>query len=104
MTVTKDEIQSSPVFTNEMKALLVELREIIAYARDAGRPLQRISLSRKQWEPIRKDRKRSKWDVPRGCGLIHYASEEPTFDGVRLGAPSDRELQGYLQEDLFHGK
>lgn len=34
------------------------------------------------------------------CGFIHYADSEPTFDGVILGAPSDRQLQEYMQEDF----
>lgn len=99
--ITAAEIQGAANMTQEMKKLLIELLEIINYSRDAGRPVQRITLSRKQWEPIRKDRKRASWKEPRPCGLIHYEKEEPTFDGVRLGAPGSRELEQYIQEEAF---
>lgn len=102
MTVSVEDIQGNPNITNEMKKLLLELREMIDYARKAGRNIESITLSRKQWEPIRKDRKRAKWDAPRGCGLIHYADSEPSFDSVNLSAPSDRDFKDYMQEDLFH--
>lgn len=102
MTVTVEEIKGSPIFTQEMKKLLLELREMIDYSRKAGKPVESITLSRKQWEPIRKDRKRAKWDKPRDCGFIHYKDSEPSFDGVNLSAPSDKDFKDYMQEDLFH--
>ena len=98
--VTEAEIQGSGVFTQEMKALLIQLAEIINYARGVGKPIERITLSKRQWEPIRKDRKRNGWKVPRACGLIHYEDTEPSFDGVSLGAPSAAEFKSYIQEDL----
>lgn len=101
MTVTVDEINANPNITNEMKGVLLELREMIDYSRKAGKPLESITLSKKQWEPIRRDRKRAKWNVPRGCGLIHYEDSEPSFDGVNLSAPSGQSFREYIQEDAF---
>lgn len=102
MTVTNEQIQGSPVFTQEMKNLLLELNRIISYARAGGRNIESITLSKKQWEPIRKDRKRHKWSKPRDCGFIHYADSEPSFDGVHLAAPSATDFKDYIQKDIFH--
>jgi hypothetical protein len=101
MTVTMEEIKASGILTQEMKNLLEELNRIITYTREGGRELKVIHLNRKQWEPIRKDRRRAGWKEPRPCGLIHYKDSEPTFDGVTLRAPSSLELREYLQEDAF---
>lgn len=100
--INPDEIKGSGVFTQEMKKLLLELAEMINYARGSGRNIESITLSRKQWEPIRKDRKRTLWSNPRPCGFIHYVDSEPSFDGVSLSAPSDRDFKEYIQQDLLN--
>lgn len=99
--INTDEIKGSGVFTQEMKKLLLELARMINYTREGGKAVERIQLNKRQWEPIRKDRKRNGYKIPRACGFIHYADSEPSFDGVSLGAPSDREFRDYIQEDLI---
>lgn len=100
--ITKEQIRSSGVFTQEMRKVLTELAEMINYARAGGKNIESITLSRKQWEPIRKDRKRNNWKIPRPCGFIHYEDSEPSFDGVNLSAPSAQDFREYIQEDAFN--
>lgn len=99
--MNSSEINASAIFTQEMKATLMEINELIEYARLGGKPLQHIKLSVRQWEPIRKDRKRENWKIPRSCGLIHYEKDLPQFEGVILEPPSAAARNEYFQADAF---